>query len=55
MDKAAHTFKWQDCGLFKGKEAICKGQSTGSQPVNTTDPTSEVRGGVIKMLSEILI
>lgn len=51
-----HTdMKMTDCGLFKRKEAIWKSQSTGSQPVNTTDPAPKVRDGVIKMLSEILI
>lgn len=47
--------KMTDCGLFKRKEAIWKSQSTGSQPVNTTDAAPKVRDGVIKMLSEILI
>lgn len=35
MDK---TQKRTDYGLFKGKQAIWKGQSTGSQPANTIDP-----------------
>ena len=35
MDK---TQKRTDYGLLKGKQAIWKGQSNGSQPANTTDP-----------------